>query len=89
MGGYCTYSVVSVVREVRCVDWIAAISRIGYNRSDRRAQTDRVRLQDVGSSLIEESSKLGLVRGIKQKRSEAVVCVHHFNERLIVVAVQC
>jgi uncharacterized protein with von Willebrand factor type A (vWA) domain len=80
--------VVGIVREIRSVDWIAAISRVGYNRSDRRAQTDGVRLQDVSSSLVKESRKLCLIRGIQQERSEAIVRVHHFDERLVVVAVE-
>lgn len=79
---------VGVVREVCCVDWITSISRVGDDGSDRRAQANRVRLEDVDSGLIEESSKLGLIRCVEQKRPETIVRVHHFDDRLVVVAVQ-
>lgn len=83
-----TYSVVGVVREVCCIDWIAAICRVGHDGSDRRTQTDRVGFQNIGGSLIEESSKLSLIRGIEQKCPKTIVRVHHFDDRLVVVAVQ-
>ena len=79
---------VSGVCEVLDQDAFGGEGRVGDDEADRGAQAGWEGTQDVQRRLVEEGGQLGLVGGVEEEVSEAVVGVHDVDSLEFGVAVE-
>ncbi len=79
---------IGAIRPVRSIDRIASIRWVGDQQSHRITEAHWERLQDIVRRLIDKSRQLRLIRAIHQEMAKAIVRVHNFDNRLVVVAHQ-
>lgn len=68
---------VRIIRPICRVHWIAAVRGIRDEEANGVTQPHGERSADVGCCVVEEGSKLGVVRAVEEEEAEAGVRVHH------------